>query len=65
MKPFWKILIVVLSTVIEAVKDIFDNDDPKALQSWDVVVTKEVSFVLPIGSDVASMVAFLESTGNG
>lgn len=33
MKPFWKILIVVLSTVIEAVKDIFDKDDPKALRS--------------------------------
>lgn len=33
MKPFWKILVAVLSTVIEAVKDIFDKDDPKALQS--------------------------------
>ena len=33
MKPFWKILIVVLSTVIEAVKDIFDKDDLKALES--------------------------------
>lgn len=32
MKPFWKILIVVLSTVIEAVKDIFDKDDSKALE---------------------------------
>lgn len=33
MKPFWKILIVVLSTVIEAIKDIFDKDEIKALQS--------------------------------
>ena len=64
MKPFWKILIVVLSTVIEAVKDIFDKDDPKALQSWDVVVIREVSFVLLIGLDVVSMDASLESIGN-
>jgi hypothetical protein len=33
MKPFWKILVAVLSTVIEAVKDIFGKDDPKALES--------------------------------
>ena len=31
MKPFWKILIVVLSTVIDAVKDIFGKDDTPAL----------------------------------
>lgn len=31
MKPFWKIFVVVLSTIIEAVKDLFDKDDTPAL----------------------------------
>lgn len=28
MKPFWKIFVLVLETVIDAVKSIFDKDTP-------------------------------------
>jgi len=31
MKPFWKIFVVVLETVLEAVKSIFDKNDTPAL----------------------------------
>lgn len=31
MKPFWKIFIAVLETVIDAVKSIFDKPDTPAL----------------------------------
>lgn len=31
MKPFWKVLLVVLETVIDAVKSIFDKPDTPAL----------------------------------